>query len=81
MLTSIMYITTFSNLVTINLIYTQYNTSVEPIFSDTKYQVHSMPHFKNVPHPKLLPNMKCLVVIGYLYNHKKIGWFNKLGEN
>jgi hypothetical protein len=81
MLTSIVYITTLSNLVIVNLISTQYNTNVKPIFSDTKYQVHSMPHFKNVPHLELLPYMKYLVVIGYFYNHKTIGWFNKLGEN
>jgi hypothetical protein len=65
MITSIVYITTLSNLVIVSIISTQYNISVEPIFNDTKYQVHSMPRFKNVHHPKLLPYMKCLVVIDY----------------
>jgi hypothetical protein len=81
MLIFIVYIATLSNLVIISFISTQFNTSAEHIFNDTKYQIHSMPHFKNVPHPKLLPYMKCLVVTCYLYNHKTIGWFNKLGEN
>jgi hypothetical protein len=61
MFTSIVYITTLSNLVIVNYISTQYNTNVEPIFSDTIYQVRSIPHFKNVSHPKLLPYMKCLL--------------------